>query len=74
MTSSWCRGRVSARARGAPLPPRLLPCARARPLTRIALAAALIHQSCLVPGKDIRKFLDGIYVSEFGPIGKMKAV
>ena len=27
-------------------------------------AAALIHQSVLVRKKDIRKFLDGIYVSE----------
>ena len=34
-------------------------------------AAALIHQSVLVRGKDIRKFLDGIYVSEKGPIGKV---
>merc|ERR1711935_7772 len=25
---------------------------------------ALVHQSCLVKNKDIRKFLDGIYVSE----------
>jgi len=30
--------------------------------------AANIHQSCLVKEKDIRKFLDGIYVSEKGPI------
>jgi large subunit ribosomal protein L9e len=29
---------------------------------------ALIHQVCLVKNKDIRKFLDGIYVSEKGPI------
>jgi len=29
---------------------------------------ALIHQICLVKRKDIRKFLDGIYVSEKGPI------
>merc|ERR1712079_233239 len=26
-------------------------------------SAALIHQSCLAKNKDIRKFLDGIYVS-----------
>lgn len=33
--------------------------------TCIALfSAALIHQSVLVKRKDIRKFLDGIYVSE----------
>lgn len=31
--------------------------------------AAAIHQACLVKGKDIRKFLDGIYVSEKGLIG-----
>ena len=30
--------------------------------------AALIHQVCLVKNKDIRKFLDGIYVSEKGAI------
>jgi len=29
-------------------------------------SAALIRQSCLVKGKDIRKFLDGIYVSQHG--------
>ena len=29
-------------------------------------SAALIHQSCLVKNKDIRKFLDGIYVSQHG--------
>merc|ERR1712157_170250 len=29
---------------------------------------ALLHQSCLVKNKDIRKFLDGIYVSEKGHI------
>jgi len=31
-------------------------------------SAALIHQSCLVKNKDIRKFLDGIYVSSHGVI------
>ncbi len=30
--------------------------------------AANIHQSTLVKNKDIRKFLDGIYVSEKGEI------
>jgi len=30
--------------------------------------AALIHQSCLVKRKDIRKFLDGVYVSAKGKI------
>mmetsp|Transcript_71448 Transcript_71448/g.165233 ORF Transcript_71448/g.165233 Transcript_71448/m.165233 type:complete len:189 (-) Transcript_71448:73-639(-) len=29
-------------------------------------SAALIRQSCLVKNKDIRKFLDGIYVSQHG--------
>eukprot|EP00930_Biecheleria_cincta_P055234 TRINITY_DN4157_c0_g1_i1.p2 TRINITY_DN4157_c0_g1~~TRINITY_DN4157_c0_g1_i1.p2 ORF type:complete len:189 (+),score=41.41 TRINITY_DN4157_c0_g1_i1:60-626(+) len=29
-------------------------------------SSALIHQSCLVKDKDIRKFLDGIYVSSHG--------
>jgi len=31
-------------------------------------SAALVHQSCLVKNKDIRKFLDGIYVSSHGAI------
>mmetsp|Transcript_91401 Transcript_91401/g.258826 ORF Transcript_91401/g.258826 Transcript_91401/m.258826 type:complete len:189 (-) Transcript_91401:98-664(-) len=31
-------------------------------------SAALIRQSCLVKDKDIRKFLDGIYVSSHGTI------
>merc|ERR1719335_635485 len=31
-------------------------------------SAALVHQSCLVKKKDIRKFLDGIYVSQKGAI------
>jgi large subunit ribosomal protein L9e len=31
-------------------------------------SAALIHQSCLVRNKDLRKFLDGIYVSSHGPV------
>lgn len=29
---------------------------------------ALIHQAVLVHSKDIRKFLDGIYVSEKGTV------
>lgn len=32
----------------------------------VSRSAALIHQSTLVKRKDIRKFLDGIYVSEKG--------
>ncbi len=35
-------------------------------------AAALIHQSCLVKRKDIRKFLDGVYVSEKGTVEKIE--
>ena len=30
----------------------------------VSESAALIQQSCAVTNKDIRKFLDGIYVSE----------
>lgn len=36
----------------------------------VSRSAALIHQSCLVRAKDIRKFLDGIYVSEKGTVVK----
>lgn len=38
------------------------------------MTAALIHQACMVRNKDIRKFLDGIYVSEKGPIGALKPI
>ena len=31
-------------------------------LEKVSYYAALIHQSCMVKNKDIRKFLDGIYV------------
>merc|ERR1712107_519365 len=31
-------------------------------------SAALVRQSCLVKDKDIRKFLDGIYVSSHGTL------
>jgi hypothetical protein len=34
----------------------------------VCRSCALVHQSCLVRHKDIRKFLDGIYVSEKGNI------
>jgi len=34
----------------------------------VGRSAALIGQSCLVRKKDIRKFLDGIYVSDKRPI------
>lgn len=33
-------------------------------------STALIHQQCLVKNKDIRKFLDGVYVSESGLLVK----
>ena len=35
-------------------------------IENVSRSAALIHQSCLVKNKDIRKFLDGVYVSEHG--------
>merc|ERR1719316_2392288 len=33
-------------------------------------SAAMIHQSCLCKRKDIRKFLDGIYVTDSGVLEK----
>lgn len=36
----------------------------------VSQSAANVHQSCTVHGKDIRKFLDGIYVSEKHVIGE----
>jgi len=33
-------------------------------LSLVSMSASAIQQSCLVKNKDIRKFLDGIYVSE----------
>jgi large subunit ribosomal protein L9e len=38
----------------------------------VSQSAASIQQSVLVKGKDIRKFLDGIYVSERGQITSKK--
>ena len=32
----------------------------------VSRSAALIRQSCLSKNKDIRKFLDGVYVSTHG--------
>ena len=32
----------------------------------VSRTCALIHQQCLVKNKDIRKFLDGIYVESKG--------
>ena len=40
-------------------------------IEKVSLSAALIHQSCLVKRKDIRKFLDGIYCSETTTIDPM---
>jgi len=37
----------------------------------VSKSAALIHMACLVKNKDIRKFLDGFYVSEKGIIGEV---
>ncbi|OSX70843.1 hypothetical protein BU14_0652s0009 [Porphyra umbilicalis] len=37
-------------------------------LDNVSQSAASVHQSCLVRHKDIRKFLDGVYVSEKGNI------
>jgi len=37
----------------------------------VSQSAAQIHQRCSVKKKDIRKFLDGIYVSESGVIGTL---
>lgn len=41
---------------------------------KVSGSAALIHESCLVKRKDIRKFLDGMYVSEKGTIGNTVSV
>jgi len=43
-------------------------------LEKVSGSAALIHESCLVKNKDIRKFLDGMYVSEKGTIGNTTSV
>mmetsp|Transcript_23486 Transcript_23486/g.57538 ORF Transcript_23486/g.57538 Transcript_23486/m.57538 type:complete len:190 (-) Transcript_23486:63-632(-) len=40
----------------------------------VSQMAALIHGSTRVIGKDIRKFLDGVYVSEKGANGNLVAV
>jgi large subunit ribosomal protein L9e len=42
---------------------------RGNDLENVGLSAAVIHQICTVKEKDIRKFLDGIYVSQKGTIG-----
>jgi len=43
-------------------------------IEKVSQSAALIHQVCLVKKKDIRKFLDGIYVSEKNIIGDRKLI
>lgn len=43
-------------------------------LEKVSGSAALIHESCLVRNKDIRKFLDGMYVSEKGATGALVSV
>eukprot|EP00914_Ancora_sagittata_P033796 GHVO01068285.1.p1 GENE.GHVO01068285.1~~GHVO01068285.1.p1 ORF type:complete len:203 (+),score=35.08 GHVO01068285.1:36-611(+) len=43
-------------------------------IEKVSQSCSLIHQSALVRNKDIRKFLDGIYVSEKGAIGELKAI
>merc|ERR1712094_123349 len=39
----------------------------------VGRSAALINQSCAVKKKDIRKFLDGIYVASYGQGEEMKS-
>jgi large subunit ribosomal protein L9e len=39
-------------------------------IENVSRSSALINQSCLVRAKDIRKFLDGVYISERGLIQK----
>ncbi|KAM7538270.1 hypothetical protein Aperf_G00000065388 [Anoplocephala perfoliata] len=41
-------------------------------LEDVSKCAALIQQSCAARHKDIRKFLDGIYVTERGTVEEMK--
>ncbi|KAF4706656.1 60S ribosomal protein L9 [Perkinsus olseni] len=41
-------------------------------LELVSRSAALIHQSTLVRHKDIRKFLDGIYVTQSGVIDQLE--
>merc|ERR1719266_78036 len=43
-------------------------------LKDVSQSAARIHLSCRARNKDIRKFLDGIYVHAKGPMGDEKAV
>lgn len=43
-------------------------------INAVGRAASLVNQSCLAKNKDIRKFLDGIYVSAKGPTNHMKQI
>jgi len=43
-------------------------------LDKVSQSAANIYSACRVHNKDIRKFLDGIYVSEKGLIGQFETV
>ena len=47
-------------------------CITGNDLELVSRSAALCGQACLVKNKDIRKFLDGCYVCERGPIGEGK--
>lgn len=44
-------------------------CLYGNDIDKVSLSAALINQACHVKNKDIRKFLDGIYISERNVIG-----
>lgn len=41
-------------------------------VNKVSLSAARIRQACLVRKKDIRKFLDGIFVSEKGHVENLE--
>jgi len=43
-------------------------------IEKVSQSAAQVHQVCLVKKKDIRKFLDGVYVSEKNVIGDRNPV
>lgn len=43
-------------------------------INAVGRCASLVNQSCKAKNKDIRKFLDGIYVSHKGPTDHMKAI
>lgn len=43
-------------------------------IEKVSGSAAQLHESCLVRNKDIRKFLDGFYVSEKGATGATVSV